>query len=180
VDVCPLPRPRHPAHPDGRAGRRDVHGRLALILCFSFALYSVIRKQVEVDSRVGFLVEASLLAPLALIWFVWFTQQPSGRLMGEGGADIAWLLASGPITAVPLILFAIAAKRLRLSTIGMMQYIGPTLQFLISIYLFREPFSSLHAVAFGFIWIALIIFSLDSVRGDAKARRLARAAASVR
>ncbi|MEM8617237.1 MAG: EamA family transporter RarD, partial [Pseudomonadota bacterium] len=125
---------------------------LALILCFSFALYSVIRKQVEVDSRVGFLVEASLLAPLALIWFVWFTQQPSWRLMGEGGVDIAWLLASGPITAVPLILFAIAAKRLRLSTIGMMQYIGPTLQFLISIYLFREPFSSLHAVAFGFIW----------------------------
>ncbi|MEM7461024.1 MAG: EamA family transporter RarD, partial [Pseudomonadota bacterium] len=96
------------------------------------------------------------------------------------GWDIPMLLAAGPITATPLILFAIAAKRLRLSTIGMMQYIGPTLQFLISVLVFKEAFGLVHGIAFGFIWTALIVFTLDSLMGDAKARRLARAASSLR
>ena len=153
---------------------------VALVLCLTFAFYSVIRKQVQVDSRAGFVVEAALLAPLAMIWLGWFVAQPNGRLMGEGGWDIVMLLAAGPITAVPLILFAIAAKRLRLSTMGMMQYIGPTLQFLISVLVFKEAFGLTHALAFAFIWTALIVFTIDSLLGEAKARRLARAAASVR
>lgn len=153
---------------------------VALILCFTFAFYSVIRKQVQVDSRAGFVVEAAILAPLALIWLGWFLGQPGGRLIGDGGWDIPLLLVSGPITAVPLILFAIAAKRLRLSTIGMMQYLGPTLQFAISVFVFKEAFGLTHAIAFAFIWTALIVFTLDSLMGEAKARRLARAAASVR
>lgn len=153
---------------------------VALVLCLTFAFYSIIRKQVQVDSRAGFVVEAALLAPLALLWFGWFTTQPEGRLMGDGGWDILMLLAAGPITAVPLILFAIAAKRLRLSTMGMMQYIGPTLQFLISVLVFKEAFGLTHALAFAIIWTALIVFTIDSLMGDAKARRLARAAASVR
>ncbi len=153
---------------------------IALVLCFSFAFYSVIRKQVQVDSRAGFVVEAAILAPLALIWFGWFVGQPGGRFFGEGGWDIAMLLASGPITAAPLILFALAAKRLRLSTIGMMQYIGPTLQFIISVFIFKEAFGLTHAIAFACIWTALIVFTTDSLIGDAKAKRLARAAASIR
>jgi len=153
---------------------------IALILCLTFAFYSVIRKQVQVDSRAGFVVEAAILAPLAMLWLGWFVGQPEGRLMGDGGSDIFMLLAAGPITATPLILFAVAAKRLRLSTLGMMQYIGPTLQFLISVYVFKEAFGLTHAVAFGFIWTALIVFTIDSLMGESKARRLARAAASVR
>lgn len=153
---------------------------VALVLCFTFAFYSVIRKQVQVDSRAGFVVEAALLAPLALIWLGWFVGQPDGRWMGEGGWDIPMLIAAGPITAVPLILFAIAAKRLRLSTIGMMQYIGPTLQFLISVFVFQEAFGLTHAIAFAFIWTALVVFTVDSLMGEAKARRLARAASSLR
>ncbi|MEM7493169.1 MAG: EamA family transporter RarD [Pseudomonadota bacterium] len=153
---------------------------VSLVLCFSFAFYSVIRKQVQVDGRAGFVVEAAILAPLALIWMGWFVAQPEGRVMGEGGWDIPLLLLSGPITAVPLILFAVAAKRLRLSTIGMMQYIGPTLQFVIAVFLFKEAFSQSHAIAFVLIWAALLVFTLDSLMGEAKARRLARAAASVR
>ncbi len=153
---------------------------VALVLCLTFAFYSVIRKQVQVDSRAGFVVEAALLAPLAMIWLGWFVGQPDGRLFGNGGWDIPMLLAAGPITATPLILFALAAKRLRLSTMGMMQYIGPTLQFLISVLVFREAFGPTHALAFSCIWTALIVFTVDSVMGDAKARRLARAAASVR
>lgn len=153
---------------------------VAVVLCFTFGFYSVIRKQVQVDSRAGFVVESAILAPLAMIWLGWFVGQPDGSLMGDGGWDIPMLLASGPVTAVPLILFAIAAKRLRLSTIGMMQYIGPTLQFLISVYVFGEVFDQAHALAFAFIWTAVIVFSMDSLLGEAKARRLARAAASVR
>lgn len=150
---------------------------VALALCATFACYGLIRKKVAIDSRAGFLVEVALLAPLAALWLVWFaTTQPGGRWMGEGGWDAALLMAAGPITAVPLILFALAARRLRLSTIGMMQYIGPTLQFLIALFVFGEAFSPVHAVAFGFIWTALVMFTADSLMGDARARRLARAA----
>lgn len=150
---------------------------VALALCSTFACYGVIRKQVVIDSRAGFLVEVLLLVPLAAGWLAWFaTTQVPGRWMGDGGWDIALLMAAGPITAVPLILFALAAKRLKLSTIGMMQYIGPTLQFLIAVFVFKEAFSLTHGIAFGFIWTALVIFTADSLMGDAKARRLARAA----
>ena len=150
---------------------------VALALCITFACYSVIRKKVAIDSRAGFLVEVALLAPVALLWLVWFaTTHPEGRWLAGGGLDIPLLMAAGPITAVPLILYALAAKRLNLSTIGMMQYIGPTIQFLIAVLVFREPFGSVHAVAFGFIWLALIVFTADSLMGDAKARRLARTA----
>jgi chloramphenicol-sensitive protein RarD len=149
---------------------------VALFLCFSFAAYAVIRKKVAIDSRAGFLVEVSLLAPLALGWLVWFAGQPDGRWIGQGGWDIPLLMAAGPITAVPLILFALAAKRLKLSTVGMLQYIGPTLQFLIATVLFREPFGVVHAGAFVLIWLALVVFTADSLLGDAKARRLARTA----
>ena len=153
---------------------------VAILLCLTFAFYSVIRKQVQVDSRAGFVVEAAILAPLALLWLTWFVGQPEGTWFGDGGWDIAWLIAAGPITAVPLILFALAAKRLRLSTMGMMQYLGPTLQFLISVLIFKEAFGLIHALAFAFIWTALVVFTFDSVMGEAKARRLARAAASLR
>jgi len=153
---------------------------VALVLCMTFALYGAIRKQVLVDSRAGFVVEAGLLAPLAVLWMVWFVGQPDGRLFADGGSDIPLLLLAGPITAVPLILFAVGAKRLRLSTVGMMQYTAPTLQFLISVLIFREPFGTVHALAFSLIWAALIVFTVDSVMGDRKARRLARAAASAR
>lgn len=156
-----------------------AYGRLPWVafgLCLTFACYSVIRKKVEIDSRAGFLVEVALLAPVALIWLLWFQQTPDGRWMGEGGSDILMLMAAGPITAIPLILYALAAKRLRFSTIGMMQYIGPTIQFLIATLVFKEAFSTTHAIAFGFIWTALIVFTTDSLLGDAKARRLARTA----
>lgn len=149
---------------------------VALFLCVTFACYALIRKQVAVDSRAGFFVEVAVLAPVALIWLGWFLQQPGGRLMGEGGWDIPLLMAAGPITAIPLILFALAAKRLKFSTIGMMQYIAPTLQFLIATVVFREAFGWTHAAAFGCIWAALTVYTVDSVVGEAKARRLARAA----
>lgn len=147
---------------------------IVIILCFSFSAYSVIRKQIIIDGRVGFTVEAAILVPLALLWLSWFVGQPNGRLIGEGGMDIPLLIASGPITAFPLIMFAISAKRLKLSTIGMLQFLGPTIQFLIAVLIFRENFGGLHFLAFMFIWSALIIFSIDSMIAEREANRLER------
>ncbi|MEL7452644.1 MAG: EamA family transporter RarD, partial [Pseudomonadota bacterium] len=149
---------------------------VALFLCFSFAGYSLIRKQVAIDGRAGFVVEAALLFPLAGLWMLQF-DAGGGAVWGTGSmSDVLSLLAAGPITAVPLILFALAAKRLSLATIGMMQYIGPTLQFALALFIFGETFGLTHAVAFGFIWAALIVFSADGLRAARTARQLAPAA----
>ena len=154
-------------------------GRLpwvSLCLCFSFASYGAVRKKVAIDSRAGFTIETAILAPLAFAWLTWFQATGQGGWVGDYGWDWLTLPLAGPITAVPLILFALAAKRLKLATIGMMQYMTPSLQFLIAVLVFREPFSSVEAIAFGLIWTALIVFTTDSVIGERKARRLARAA----
>ncbi|MEO0466053.1 MAG: EamA family transporter RarD [Pseudomonadota bacterium] len=151
---------------------------LALILCFTFAFYTLVRKQVEVDGRAGFLVETAILMPFDFMWWGWLVGQGEAGVMGRNGWDSILLLIAGPLTAVPLICFAIAARRLQLSTIGMIQYLGPTLQFLIAVVVFREPFSATHGIAFVFIWGALALFTADSVMGQAKARRLAQAAES--
>lgn len=147
---------------------------IAIILCFSFSAYSVIRKQIMIDGRVGFAVEAAVLIPLALVWFWWFLGQPNGRLVGEGGIDIPLLMLSGPWTAFPLIMFAISAKRLKLSTIGMLQFLGPTIQFLIAVLIFRENFEQLHLLAFILIWSALVIFSVDSLIAERESNKLAK------
>ena len=85
------------------------------------------------------------------------------HFFGNGNAkDIFWLIMAGPITAIPLILFSFAARNLRLSTVGMMQYIGPTLQFLCAILVFDEVFDVIRATAFGFIWTALLIYTAQN------------------
>ncbi|MEM1149580.1 MAG: EamA family transporter RarD [Pseudomonadota bacterium] len=149
---------------------------IALVLCFSFAFYTTVRKHIQVDGRAGFVVEAALLSPFAALWLGHLVSTGAAGPMGQGGWDIPLILASGPITAVPLILFTVAAARLTLATVGMMQYIAPTLQFATAVLLFGEAFSNTHAIAFILIWSALIIFTLDSVVGSAKARRLAHSA----
>lgn len=137
---------------------------VALFLCFSFAGYSVIRKIVKVDGRAGFVIEAAMLFPFALIWMLNFAGD-GGAVWGRGDArDVGLLLLSGPLTAFPLILFALAAKRLTLATIGMMQYIGPTLQFLLALIVFGEVFGPTHGIAFALIWLAVIVFSRDGWR----------------
>lgn len=148
---------------------------VALVLCFSFAGYSLIRKLLPIDGRAGFVVEAAILFPVAAGWILHLNGQ-GAPIWGKGTpGDIGLLMLSGPLTAVPLILFALAAKRLTLATIGMMQYIGPTLQFLLALFVFGEVFGWVHGVAFAFIWLALIVFSGNSWRG-ARAIKRARVA----
>lgn len=147
---------------------------VSLVLSFSFAAYSLIRRQVQIDSRVGFTVEVLLLAPIAAIWLA-MAVEANRNTVGNGGFDWVLLALAGPITAIPLILFAVAAKRLRFSTIGIMQYFAPSLQFLIAL-AFGEPLTPLRAVTFLLIWAAIIVFSVDAFGHERRMRLAARPA----
>ena len=132
---------------------------VSLSLAMSFAIYGAVRKTTAIDSRVGFGMEALLLAPAALLYLVFFLPA-GGRAFGSGDPGlIALLVLAGPLTATPLILFAIGARRLRLSTIGILQYIAPSVQFGIGLAM-GEKFTMGHAVTFGLIWTGVILFTL--------------------
>lgn len=141
---------------------------VALLLCGTFASYSLIRKSVAIDSRAGFLVEVAVLFPVLALWVGSTGMMP--RLEPDSTLDGFYLMLSGPITATPLILFALAAKRLRLSTIGFLQYLGPTLQFIIGVS-FGEPLTLTRLAAFSLIWMAVAVFSVDGLRHEYRTRR---------
>ena len=146
---------------------------VALALGASFAVYGAIRKHAEVDSRIGFAIEIMWLAPVAAIGLlVW--PATNTEILGGGQLNTILLLAAaGPITSIPLILFAQGARRLRLSTTGMLQYIAPTLQFIIGLAL-GEAFTPAHAVTFGLTWAGVALFTLSSLRSGHHARSTTR------
>lgn len=135
----------------------------SFILAASFTAYGFVRKTTPVGAMPGLFVETLLLAPFALATLAYLNQ--SGAMsFGQHGVRLDLLLvAAGPMTVGPLVLFALAARRLSLTTIGFLQYIGPTGQFLLGIY-FGEPFTPAHAVCFGLIWSALALTSFDAIR----------------
>jgi chloramphenicol-sensitive protein RarD len=140
---------------------------IALALAASFGLYGLMRKLAPVGALAGLIVETTLLLPLAGGYLAWAVA--SGRaafLAGQPTLDLLLLLA-GPVTAFPLLCFAAAARRLSLSTLGFVQYLSPTLQFLLAVFLYAEPFDRARAVAFAFIWTALAVFAVHSVRRGA-------------
>jgi chloramphenicol-sensitive protein RarD len=134
---------------------------IALVLAFSFAFYGLVRKRVEVDAITGLTVETLLLAPLAIAFLVW--RGGDGAFGAQGGWIDALLLASGVFTAVPLMLFAFGVRRVPLATIGLIQYLGPTLQLLIGVWLFGEAFTHVQALGFGLIWGALALYAIDGL-----------------
>ncbi len=136
---------------------------LPLTLALTFGLYGLVRKHAGVDPVGGLLVEASALAAPALAWLVLCASRGSGAF-GRGAGTTALLVAAGPVTAVPLIWFAVGVRRLPLSTVGILQYVTPTLQFLLAVVLYREPFGSAQAIAFAFIWTALALYTWDSLQ----------------
>ncbi len=136
---------------------------ISLLLAFTFGTYSLLRKKLSIDALIGLLVETLLLAPFALL-FLFYAESQGTAFFGELSLDPLFLMLSGVVTAIPLLLFAASARRLRLATVGFLQYITPTLHFLLAIFAFREPFSTVHAISFTLIWVALVIYSVASLR----------------
>ncbi|MGN6549371.1 MAG: EamA family transporter RarD [Pararhizobium sp.] len=141
------------------------HGGLpwiSLALALSFGCYGFLRKTLPIGPTQGFTLEVLILLPVAIGLIVYFAVTGTGHFgfaTGHFDRDTVLLLIAGPFTAAPLILYASGAKRLRYSTIGLMQYITPTMIFLLAVFVFREPFDGVGLVAFGFIWLALIVYS---------------------
>lgn len=138
---------------------------VSLALAFSFAAYGFFRKTLPIGPSQGFLLEVLLLSVPALAYVVFLIANGQDHFISSTATDTALLIGCGPVTAVPLLLFGFGAKLLRLSTIGIMQYIAPTLVFLIAVLIFDEPFGTTQAIAFALIWAALAMYSWSMFRG---------------
>jgi chloramphenicol-sensitive protein RarD len=136
---------------------------IALTLAFSFGLYGFVRKVIRVDALAGFASETLLLLPIGIAYLVWSEIAGSGSLGHQGLGTDTLLVLSGPITAIPLVLFAFGARRIPYSTVGVLQYIGPTIQLIIAIWVFHEPFRGPRVLGFSLIWTALAIYALDGI-----------------
>lgn len=143
---------------------------VALVLALSFGGYGLIRKTVSVDAMTGLAAETLLIAPLGIAYLLFC------ELTGQGAFDRAdtsrsvLLVLAGPLTALPLWLFAYGARRVRYATVGLVQYIGPTLQLIFGVWIFREPFGAATAVGYGLIWCALALYGVDSAVRTAEMR----------
>ncbi|AZV22869.1 MULTISPECIES: EamA family transporter RarD [Mesorhizobium] len=138
---------------------------VSLALAFSFAAYAFFRKTLPIGPSQGFLLEVLLLSVPALGYIVYLIATEQDHILSSSGTDTALLIGCGPVTSIPLLLFAFGARLLRLSTIGIMQYIAPTIVFLIAVLIFDEPFGTTQAIAFGLIWTALAMYSWSMFRG---------------
>jgi len=134
---------------------------IALVLALSFGLYGLLRKTASLGALEGLALETMLLAPVVVPLLAWWTLRGSG-VMAQGDASLnALLVLGGPLTALPLLLFAAGARRLPLATIGLLQYLSPTIQLGLGVWVFNEPFDRARLLGFALIWSALALYSLD-------------------
>lgn len=147
---------------------------VSLSLCMSWGFYAFCRKALPIGPNQGFFLEVLILSVPAIGYVIWLESTGNGHFGDTGMADVLWLLSCGLVTAIPLMIYANGAKLLRLSTIGIMQYIAPTMIFIIAVFAFGEPFGTTKLIAFVFIWAALFIYSGSMLR-SARARRVAAA-----
>lgn len=147
---------------------------VSLSLCMSWGFYAFCRKALPIGPNQGFFLEVLILSVPAIGYIIWLESTGQGHFGDTGMADVLWLLSCGLVTAIPLMIYANGAKLLRLSTIGIMQYIAPTMIFIIAVFAFGEPFGTTKLIAFVFIWAALFIYSGAMLR-SARARRVAAA-----
>jgi len=138
---------------------------MALTLAFSFGFYGLLRKTSRLGPLDGLALETLLLAPLVLPALAWFTfASGDGGAAGRGGAALlGWLFLAGPLSAIPLVLFAAAARRMPLALVGLMQYLSPTIQLVLGIWVFHEPFDGVRLAGFACIWAALALVSFDAL-----------------
>lgn len=137
---------------------------VSLALAFSFGFYGYVRKTVNVGSAAGLAIETAVLVPLSAAYIIYLLTGPAPDFYADPLTTVL-LMMTGPFTAIPLVLFAFAARQLRLSTIGMFQYIAPSIQFLVAVFLFGEPLTVPRFISFALIWLSLAVFSYGSWRG---------------
>lgn len=137
---------------------------VAIILALTFGSYGLFRKIVSVDSLTGLTVETLLLGPLALGYLLFVSWEGNSAFLTMGVKITTLLLLAGVATAVPLLLFASAARRLKLATIGFLQYLTPTMHFLLAVLLYKEPFTTAHLISFLCIWAGLCCYSYNAWR----------------
>ncbi|HYD83473.1 MAG TPA: EamA family transporter RarD [Opitutus sp.] len=136
---------------------------IALSLAGTFGAYGLLRKKSPLGALTGLGLETLLVAPLAVGFLTWRQLAGTGAL-GQASVGVhALLIGAGVVTAVPLVSFAFGARRIRFTTLGLLQYIAPTAQFAIGVWVYREPFSSERAAAFGFIWAGLVLYTIDNL-----------------
>jgi chloramphenicol-sensitive protein RarD len=144
---------------------------IALVLAFSFGAYGLIRKTVAVEALPGLAAETLLIAPLGIVYLLAAQWHGQGAFGHAGAVTDLLLIAGGPVTALPLVLFAYGARRIRYSTVGLIQYLGPSLQLLLGVFAYHEPFARNQALGFGLIWSALAIYAFDNLRAASRAAR---------
>lgn len=142
---------------------------ISVALALSFAFYGLVRKLTPVAPMTGLGAETLILAPLALAYMLWLSGQ-GGISLGKDPAITALLIASGAVTTVPLVLFAMAAQKLPMATLGLMQYVAPTLQFLCGVLLYGEKLTHGQMLSFALIWLGLILFATDSLTAARRTR----------
>jgi len=142
-----------------------AYGRLpwiALSLAFTFGFYGFVKKLAPLGSLYGLTLETGIVFPVALIYLAFVEFARTGAFLHDGVLIDVLLIGAGVVTTIPLLMFASAARQIPLSVVGILQYIAPTLQFLIGVFLFHEPFDQSHMIGFGLVWLALIIFWAES------------------
>jgi len=141
-----------------------VYGRLpwiALSLAFTFGFYGFVKKLSPLGSLYGLTLETGIVFPVALVFLVTMNIQGSGEFLHDGAFIDLLLVGAGLVTTIPLLMFASAAKQIPLTIVGLLQYIAPTLQFLIGVFVYKEPFDLAHFIGFAIVWVALIIFAVE-------------------
>lgn len=157
-----------------------VHGQvpyIALSLAVSFGVYGALKKTIVVPATHGMAVETGLLV-LPVLAYLAFLSSSGDMVFGRSGTDDLVLILGGAFTLAPLVLFAAAARRITMTALGMTQYLGPSLQLVIGVWIFNEPFGSDRQIAFGLIWLALLIYTIDQLN-NSRLRRLAVNSAGV-
>jgi len=139
---------------------------ISLVLAVSFGIYGLIRKTVAVESLEGLTIEAIILAPISLGYIVYLVASEQGAFFHVGLTTDLLLVLAGPLTAIPLLLFAAGARLVRLSTMGFLQYLAPSISLVLAVFLYHEPFTQAHAVTFALIWSALALVTWEALRRE--------------
>ena len=145
---------------------------IALTLACSFGFYGLVKKSANVDGTQSLLVETAILAPLALAYVVALEARGDGTFLSEDAGHVLLLVGGGITTAVPLMLFGASAIRIPLATVGLLQYLAPTLQFLIGVLVYDEPMPASRLAGFALVWVALAVFTHDAVRAARRSAAL--------